>query len=666
LALVGECDDAPLELIARLAGNDGYLSVVDAIGRRDVEIAPRDLVPLANRFQEAVVRLGGSATCVAWQFPLRQAGLYPDMPQIVAAWDRTGNGRGEELFEEWLVREVRMWQPEVIVTHDAPASIRSRDRERARPFEDAALQALVHRAVLSAVARAADRGAFADQMRDGGLEPWAVKRVFGIARPGSRSGNNLSTAWFAPRLGQSLAEAAAAPRGLLGDRLELSPPTVGFRLLFSTAAEESDRQDFFGGSTIMPGGPARRALSAMPDESLDLRQRMAQKRRHVQAILEHAGRTTGSIEQLLAQIDELTRDLDEESRVRILYHLADRYDHRGYWPLAAETFELLAQRYPRHPLASSSLLWLVQYYASGEAAWRVERGDARHRLERAAMLGQEIERTRPALYAEPGIGFPLAAAYRGLEQAAAADRLYQAQTYGSDRAAWAACAQAELKRTEEKAGGHPGKATLRCLKAASKPHLDGVLDDPLWQHAKPAVLQSAQHDDGDWPAAVMLGYDAEFLYLAARCQTAPRTAPPQERLDEGRPARQDEDEAGPAMTRPRDGDLSAHDRVELLIDVDRDFTTYYRLTIDDRGWTNDRCWDDASWDPQWFVAVTHESGGWTAEAAIPLTALIGHPPTPGNYWSVGIQRVAPKAGFQSWTTPASLAVFPDGFGYLLF
>ena len=120
------------------------------------------------------------------------------------------------------------------------------------------------------------------------------------------------------------------------------------------------------------------------------------------------------------------------------------------------------------------------------------------------------------------------------------------------------------------------------------------------------------------------------------------------------------------MVRPRDGDLSAHDRVEVLIDVDRDFTTFYRLAIDDRGWTNDRCWDDASWDPQWFVAVSRESGGWTAEAAIPLTALVGHPPTPGNYWSVGIQRVAPKAGFQSWTTPAALSIFPDGFGYLLF
>ncbi len=35
-------------------------------------------------------------------------------------------------------------------------------------------------------------------------------------------------------------------------------------------------------------------------------------------------------------------------------------------------------------------------------------------------------------------------------------------------------------------------------------------------------------------------------------------------------------------------------------------------------------------------------------------------------WAVGIQRVAPGVGFQSWTTPTAVTVLPDGFGYLQF
>jgi arginyl-tRNA synthetase len=118
--------------------------------------------------------------------------------------------------------------------------------------------------------------------------------------------------------------------------------------------------------------------------------------------------------------------------------------------------------------------------------------------------------------------------------------------------------------------------------------------------------------------------------------------------------------------RLRDTDLSAHDRVEVFLDIDRDYCTYYRLTVDHRGWTNDSCWGDATWNPGWFVAVRHEKGQWTAEAAIPFADLIGRPPQPRDVWDVGVQRVAPGVGFQSWTTPAAVAVLPDGFGYLVF
>ena len=83
-------------MIARLAGDEGYLTVVDVLGRRDIEVAPRDYVPLADRLHEAVVRAGGCGAELAWQFPLRQAGLRLPARQIVEAWDRVNDGRGME------------------------------------------------------------------------------------------------------------------------------------------------------------------------------------------------------------------------------------------------------------------------------------------------------------------------------------------------------------------------------------------------------------------------------------------------------------------------------------------------------------------------------------------------------------------------------------------
>ncbi|NLF09493.1 MAG: hypothetical protein GX594_16165 [Pirellulaceae bacterium] len=118
--------------------------------------------------------------------------------------------------------------------------------------------------------------------------------------------------------------------------------------------------------------------------------------------------------------------------------------------------------------------------------------------------------------------------------------------------------------------------------------------------------------------------------------------------------------------RPRDADLTGRDRVELFLDIDRDYATFYRLSIDHRGWTNDRCWGDPSWNPKWYVAAANDGLGWTAEAAVPLEELTGRKPQSGDLWAIGLQRVVPGAGFQAWNAPASVEVLPDGFGYLEF
>jgi len=651
LGLLAEADDVPLELLAKLSGNDGYLSAVEVLGRRDVEVRPKGEVPSAERLHQAVVAVGGSYAHVAWQFPLRQTGVQLTAQQFIQGWDVVHSGRGMAELEEHIIRQLRLWRPEAVVTNDANS-----------PNADQ-LGQLVGKAVLQAVEKAADPNSYPEQIAEAGLSAWQVKKVYAAMEPGAHGSIDLITSQFAVRLGRSLADAAAEPRGLLSDSFYFSPMTLGFSPLTDRVTDDQQSRDLLGGLTLAPGGDARRELSIAPVENIDSLQRMALKQRNTQAIVEQALRNPDAEAKLLAQSGELIRGLDDDSAGRILYYLADRYHHTGRWSMAAETFQLLADRYPRHPLARPALLWLVQYYASGEAAWRqqsmqniavgqattpeLDAAKLAKRLGRAVALGKQIEGTRPELFAEPALRFPLAEAQRNQGSSRLAEQFYLVQSRSADRGAWSACAQGETWLADPK--GKQPKPTQQCWRAAARPKLDGRLDDDIWQKVESVPLKSALNDDEQWPAVVAFAYDAEFLYIAISCRRAPGV--------KYEPA---------TSARPRDADLTARDRVDVLVDIDRDFATYYRLSVDYRGFTADCCWGDPSWNPTWFVAANSTGEAWTVEAAIGLDQLTGRYPKSRDAWAVGVQRTIPGVGFQSWSTPASTDVAPEGFGYLIF
>ena len=189
------------------------------------------------------------------------------------------------------------------------------------------------------------------------------------------------------------------------------------------------------------------------------------------------------------------------------------------------------------------------------------------------------------------------------------------------------------------------------------------MDEAFWKKCSPIALASSLGDDRAWPASVLLARDEQFLYLAVQCRQAPG-------------ARYETTN----QPRTRDADLSQHDRVDIYLDPDRSYASYYHLTIDHRGWAADECCSDRSWNPKWFIAARTADGVWTAEAAIPLAELscgagvsparAGETPAPQNgsktVWAVGVQRTVPGVGFQAWTTPAAPAVVPEGFGWVEF
>src|SRR5690606_9808644 len=121
-----------------------------------------------------------------------------------------------------------------------------------------------------------------------------------------------------------------------------------------------------------------------------------------------------------------------------------------------------------------------------------------------------------------------------------------------------------------------------CRVAAQRPHLDGELNEPLWQHAEAVPLSSSANGE-TWDSQLRLAYDEEFLYLAIRSEKAEHA-----------------DYAHDDTPRRYDADLSGRDRLRLCLDVDRDYVTYYELTLDHRGWTGDACWQSAAWNPRWY------------------------------------------------------------------
>ncbi|MCE9530540.1 MAG: hypothetical protein K8T89_05330, partial [Planctomycetes bacterium] len=227
--------------------------------------------------------------------------------------------------------------------------------------------------------------------------------------------------------------------------------------------------------------------------------------------------------------------------------------------------------------------------------------------------------------------------------------------------AWRDCAMAELWLTNRTTATTPAKPLGYCAMNSPRPKLDGKLDDECWQAARPMKLATtagdldlqAKKDEAgkltpEYASQAWFACDREYLYIAVRC-----AHPIGKRV-------------APLEKRSRDMDLRAHDRVSILLDLDRDYQTCFQLQIDQRGCLAEDCWGDTKWNPQWFVGVDSDETSWTAEAAIPLKELTGEAITPGKVWAVNVVRIVPGNGVQAWSIPADAKPRPEGSGLLQF
>lgn len=248
----------------------------------------------------------------------------------------------------------------------------------------------------------------------------------------------------------------------------------------------------------------------------------------------------------------------------------------------------------------------------------------------------------------------------------------------ADTNAWRRAGAMELWLSSRK--GNSPMPSWACRKVEGKPWLDGNLDEPFWtqipaQHpmkakGKPAggviSKEVAWQRRFEEPVA-LFAHDDHFLYMGIRVKSsAPETE-----------ISADNKEVALSY-RGHDSDLSQKEHLAVVIDIDRDYSSTYRFRVDPRGWIDDSCWEDPSWDPRWFVASRRSGDWWEVELAIPLSLISSERISHGKAWALGISHhTGKKAGglgntFKndlSWSgsgRSVPLVPSPLDFGILMF
>jgi photosystem II stability/assembly factor-like uncharacterized protein len=679
----------PVDTVAVLGGQEGYLTVGLRVNGSDPLSASPGRASEALRFAAAVRLAGGAAGEMLWQFPVPQHLATAEESDLIKSWDQLHAERSAEELLRQLVLALRIWRPDVVIT-DSPGG-----KKAGWPVES-----LIVEAVREAFVRAADPKAFPEQIQTLALAPWKAGKLYGRWQGAAGAEVVLDLNEPSPRLSATPRDFAAPAAALLADGPTVLPSQRFFHLLESRLEGAAKHHDLMQGALLAPGGTARREMPDLTEANPDLLKAI-RARRNLQTLAESSAANLASPGQLLAQVGPLLETLPHDQAPAAAFAVASQYARLGQWSIARELFLLMADRYPTHPLAVDSYRWLIQHNSSSEARRRLElgqfmvlsstdyqvsptasslvpssgiqqgeairkggvevkqerlmgtlsdRSEIRQWHQGCLEMGKRLAAFGPLFASDPSIQFCLQASRRTLGDIETARQWYTEFHRDAAEGPWRDAAGAELWLLNH--AGLPPKPVARCRQTATRPFLDGNFDDPCWDGLKPIVLKNAVGETAkDYPTEAWLAYDKEFLYLALRCRhPAGRYVPP-------------------VKVRPRDADLRSYDRVSLMLDLDRDYSTYFNLEVDQRGCVCEDCfvgWPDRTWNPRWFVAVHSEATLWQIEAAIPLVELTGDKVTLGHAWACNIVRVLPGRGVQAMSVPADVQPRPEGMGLLVF
>lgn len=655
LGVFSHSKQIPWELLARLSGQEGHYGYVVCVTSHATKVgasATHD----SNAVHRAAARLGGIGGVVLPDYPLGERGEYARLALLEEKW-KSGNTSARERLEADLVRQIQMWRPEVIFTELPPASDGDPEGQ------------LTCQALLSAAATAARTSASSDPH----LSPWQVKRLYAV-QPGRRGFKTVESGQIATRLGRSLQEAAWPARRECEALSTLAPEIFGLQLLLDHTDNDATRSDLFSGIRIEAGGPRRRTLSEPNAASVENTARRAKQHHDVIKLLREASEILRPEEIRAQRIIAALEGLDGEFAASALYEMGAIATARGNRTEAIAAWRQLGRDLPDHPLAGKASEQVFAKSSGAELLWKdketpspafsaegankrpretLSQPDSQPHAKReiqpasaiaTGALGQDI---LELLTAHSSAGFETrfsaAALQRTSTDPTVAIDFYRNFANEHAESGFAKCAEMELWLLTRR--GAAPKATHSWRVINERPFLDGKLNEPIWNDSALLLSSDRRQRTG---SQCWITRDKDYLYFAARCPTSSTLRA--------------KETAAPAR---RDAHDDRDDRVELLIDVDRDWATFFRFAICEDGSTLDECGGDRSWNPKWFAAVVLEEGQWCAECAIPLSAIVPYAPEAGDAWAIGIQRRGAQRMLESWTHPATCGGHAPGFGVLL-
>jgi photosystem II stability/assembly factor-like uncharacterized protein len=660
-------NNAPVDTLALLGACDGYLTTSLRVTAPDSNTVGWDRSLDARRYAAAARLAGGLTGETLWHFPMPQHLAGCDKKTILAHWNQLHANRAEEELIRQLVLSLRIWRPSVVISE--------------HPGSKAPLSSLLGEAVQEAVRRAADAKAFPEQTGELGLEPWTVRKIFGL---GEGKGSALVQDNEEPkqRLRSNARDFAAAAHALLVDTYTPLPKRRTHDLLVGAPGKASVPRHWMEGLEHKVGESKR---DVKLDDTTDAKLMQALlDRRSVLDLAENLDDPSRTLKLVPIALDKLP----DEHAAAAAFAIAGRYAERGQWYLAQEVYLYFVDRFPADALSAPAYRWLIGLNTSSEARRRHElkhfavadpiglvkkkgpplteekivqvghavpasgqgilsRADVRDWNKGSLELSKRVDGFGPAYRLDPRTQLCLQAARRQLGEIGDAHDGMAKLRKIVPSGPWHDAAHAELWLADRSLPTPRRLAHARYVEV--RPFLDGKFDDPCWKDWKPVVLGNAVGETTkSYVTEAMFAFDQEFLYIALKCI---------------HPAGQC---VAPVKPRPRDAQVDAFDRVSILLDLDRDYTTYYHLEVDQRGCVRDSCWGDRSWNPRWFVAVHSTDDCWQIEAAIPLGELTRERITQQTAWAFNLVRILPGRGVQSWSQPADVQPRPEGMSLLLF
>jgi hypothetical protein len=181
--------------------------------------------------------------------------------------------------------------------------------------------------------------------------------------------------------------------------------------------------------------------------------------------------------------------------------------------------------------------------------------------------------------------------------------------------------------------------------------LDGKLVDPTWLHASQATIRLTNlGDSANEQTQVLLGYDKDNLYVGIRAFE----------FDMG-------SIKGTVTT--HNGPVFKDDSVEIFLDPKGDGKDYFHLAANVLGTTFQQRDTSIAWSADWVAVTGRESNAWTAEIAIPFSALKTTAPSNGTVWRANFcrNRVASRTQETTcWSATYGSYHTPARFGRLIF